>query len=153
MNKIFGLPKSAIITSDGQKSDLVIENHKVVNEVGFTDWVISSLLCHDDWDNVLRQLMEQEIKFAVFVELCIEELKDNEKLQWVLAWYDESPELMSRANELAYSKVGAELASDIIRTIQKCNSWNQFGKTMGKEGKFYENMKNKIKEEVKQWLE
>ena len=142
MNPLTGLPKTAHIDlGRSEMWDLYVKNHEVTNKHGFMYW-LEGIFHYDKWNDILPQMISQGFTLDGVIETCEAELKDKEKLLRILKWYVGIS--VRREQEIINSQFGVEIASYIIKTLQKCKNWKQFDETMDKHSEFSNKLREKI---------
>ena len=152
---IVRLPESTEIRIP--KWDIVIENHRVVSEMGLFGG-IGHILDNSREDETTLELFEEGgISYESFIEYCVEELDEEPttlayailRLDGILQTIGSySDSRFGRIVNFSASEAGRSIAVDIIDKIRDCHNWREFYNELHETGKFQKDMADRV---TKEW--
>ena len=145
MNKLVTFPKFAHIKFLGD--DLDIWDHKVVHSRGLLYWVLE-VITSCKWNVVLSQMIQQGIRFDVFREECLHDLRDPKKFADLLMFVATHTRPTIRFH-LASNMAGRQIAGDIIKKLENCKNWVQFYNVLRPGGDFLKKIGTTVHTELK----
>ena len=149
------LPRTATIHS-GDRTNLIIRNHRVVFDTGMFYWLQRPAI-HGDaiWKSIDAQFYLQKISYEAAVEWCALEIKEKPYLlAYVIEYcydfideYATSSEKMEADNTIkkfSASNQGMMLAEMFIDGMRMCDNWTEFHNTMKPQSDFRTQMRLQI---------
>ena len=147
MNKLFGLPKSAILKITVFPV-LEIKNHEILpgpSLLYLLHWIINE----HDWTNMLGQLTSQGFRFEAVIEQCASELESKPLTKQLITsvFHEIDFKLDCHANFMRTAN-GKQLLREYIIMIRKCSDWDEFYINMKPQSTFNKLMKRRIRKEM-----
>ena len=148
------LPKTAKIKMEGW--NITIENYRVTHG---SFWYITLLLIGNSSQNrdTLYKIEKQGFSFEMVIEYYIRELEEDAEVfagtidrHYGIRYIEDG--FITWEELVAFSKsvAGRKIAEQLIEKIRSCDNWDDLYDEMQPTGKFHTEMKQKIKEELKQ---
>ena len=151
------LPKNAEFEIDGY--GVTIQNHMVTNYGGLFGPIMYIVTCLDLPKNELVKFEKHGISYEAAIECCVLNLEKDAEVLTDLIYHDYDMKRVSKNGTdsnwkdlhiFSKSVAGRKIAGQFTEKIRSCDDWGQLYEEMHHTSKFYKDMKNKIKEEMKQ---
>ena len=152
MQPLIRFPKTANIRCD-HLNDLDIKNHEVVNPSGLFNWLLCAVswtdnrhgnVKHCSWDDVVTQMIQQGIRFDVFIEQCVNDLKNLQMFEQVLWWLHNNHGVKHDRQEFeSYEKI-RHIETRVREELCICENWKHLHDVMRPGSKFRNDMMQKV---------
>ena len=143
MRPLIQLPRTARLTWN-LRSDLVIDNHEIVTEEAFMDWV-SWGIRYGIWDKILMQFKQQGFHIEAVIQQCILDILDSRKDNWMLAW-DKSGITYNSITRQNFNATTTEknIRAEFVIKLHTCKNWDDLGNLLNHQSDFSKKMAGKI---------
>ena len=147
MNKIFGLPKNAIVAGIGLGLMLEIKNNRIQGEHSFTEWLMQ-VFWQEAWEIALPLMKQQGFKFKGVIEECISDIKDPEKFPGIFYWFEGYEDVNEDyLGKIIKSEIGKQIKDKTIEKLSDCTNWDDLA-VLQKNSDFMKSNNKKIKAEM-----
>ena len=151
------LPKEADFNIDGWW--VTINNHQISKYVSLWLKIINISQSPRSDKNTLYQFEKHGVSFEAAIEWCATEFEENaDVLADVIYWHYGIQKVRENTvgsqfnlfSAFSESKAGRKIAVQYIEKIRCCNNWEELYEEMQMTSRFHEDMKSRIKVEVKE---
>ena len=151
------LPKEADFLICGW--NIIIQNHMVAEYTPLLGCIMNIVNDSTSQKDILCQFEKHGISFEAAIECCCGELEENDikvfakviRDNVIYAWMMPNYRVdWNSRMDFAKSLEGRKIASQFIEKIRSCGNWGELYAELQYTSKFSKDMKNRIKEEMKQ---